>query len=121
MQRVAGFKTQPDLYYTDERPRVTITGVSGYVGSQVCLAFLKDGGFRVRGTIRGRDSKNKIAQLKETFGADYFKQLEIVEAKLQDQVSLMYAIEDSQYVVHTAFPFLKKDVHDENELIGPAL
>ena len=31
---------------------VTITGVSGYLGAQVCLAFLKDGSYRVRGTVR---------------------------------------------------------------------
>ena len=33
----------------------------------------------------------------------------------------MYAIEDSKYVVHTAFPFLKREVRDEDELIGPAV
>lgn len=33
----------------------------------------------------------------------------------------MYAIEDSQYVVHTAFPFLTHEVEDEQELIGPAV
>lgn len=33
----------------------------------------------------------------------------------------MYAIEDSKYVVHTAFPFLKQEVDDEQELIGPAV
>ena len=33
----------------------------------------------------------------------------------------MYAIEDSQYVVHTAFPFLNREVQDEQELIGPAV
>ena len=105
----------------DHRPLVTITGVSGYVGSQTCLAFLKDGTFRVRGTIRGRNSRSKINNLRETFGNEYFSQLEIVEANLQNEVSLMYAIEDSEYVVHTAFPFLSREVQDENELIGPAV
>ena len=33
----------------------------------------------------------------------------------------MYAIEDSKYVVHTAFPFLKHETQDENELIEPAV
>ena len=56
----------------DDRPLVTITGVSGYVGSQTCLAFLKDGNYRVRGTIRGRNSKSKIQNLRETFGEKYF-------------------------------------------------
>jgi nucleoside-diphosphate-sugar epimerase len=38
------------------KPLVVITGISGYLGSQVCLTFLKHGGYRVRGTVR--DTKN---------------------------------------------------------------
>ena len=33
----------------------------------------------------------------------------------------MYAIEDSKYVVHTAFPFLNREVQNEDDLIGPAV
>lgn len=44
-----------------------------------------------------------------------------MEASLQNEVSLMYAIEDSKYVIHTAFPFLSKQVTNEDELIGPAV
>lgn len=36
----------------DNRPIVTVTGISGYVGSHVGLTLLKDGAFRVRGTVR---------------------------------------------------------------------
>ena len=59
--------------------------------------------------------------LRETFGEEYFSQLEIVEASLQNEVSLMYAIEDSKYVVHTAFPFPSKEHVSEEELVGPAV
>lgn len=60
--RSANFATREleNIYTQKEKPTVTITGVSGYVGSQTCLAFLKDGGYRVRGTIRGRNSKSSI-------------------------------------------------------------
>lgn len=34
------------------KPVVTITGISGYLGAQVCLHYLKDGSYRVRGTVR---------------------------------------------------------------------
>ena len=44
---------------------VTITGVSGYVGSAVCLEFLKDGGFKVRGTVRDKNNPKKIQTLIE--------------------------------------------------------
>ena len=31
---------------------VTITGISGYIGSHIALKFLQNGNFRVRGTMR---------------------------------------------------------------------
>ncbi len=42
------------------KPLVTITGISGYIGSQTTLDFLKDGGFRVRGTVRDKNNAAKI-------------------------------------------------------------
>jgi len=35
-----------------EKPRVLVTGVNGFLGSQVCMKFLENGDFRVRGTMR---------------------------------------------------------------------
>ena len=54
-----------------QKPLVTITGVSGYLGSQTCLLFLKDGNYRVRGTVRSTSNEAKIAPLKAGFG-EYF-------------------------------------------------
>jgi nucleoside-diphosphate-sugar epimerase len=53
------------------RPVVVITGVSGYLGSHVCMSFLKDGGFTVRGTVRDTKNAKKIEPLKKAFG-EYF-------------------------------------------------
>ena len=36
------------------KPLVLITGISGYIGSHVCKAFLEDGTYRVRGTVRDK-------------------------------------------------------------------
>jgi len=33
-------------------PRVTVTGITGYVGSWVTLMLLQSGKYRVRGTVR---------------------------------------------------------------------
>ena len=52
----------------DKTPLVTITGVAGYVGSQVCLLFLKHGNFRVRGTVRSLDNGDKINPLRKAYG-----------------------------------------------------
>ena len=65
--------------------------------------FIKDGGFSVRGTVRGK-TDDKILPLKEALGED-FKNLEIVEADLLDPESIERAISGSTFVVHTASPF----------------
>jgi nucleoside-diphosphate-sugar epimerase len=99
---------------------VTITGISGYVGSQVCLYFLKNGSFKVRGTVRSTTNTAKIEPLKKAFGK-YFDKLELVEADLLDEKSLQDAIKGSTYVVHTASPFPIAAPKDENVLIKPAV
>ena len=43
---------------TGDKPIVTLTGVTGYLEAEVCLRYLKDGGFRVRGTIRDKTNES---------------------------------------------------------------
>ena len=69
----------------DNKPIVVITGISGYVGSQVCLSFLKNGGFRVRGTVRSTKNTAKLDPLRKAYGQELFDQLELVEADLLDE------------------------------------
>jgi nucleoside-diphosphate-sugar epimerase len=83
---------------------VLITGISGFIGSQVCNYFLKDGGYTVRGTVRDKNNEEKIAPLKKAFGDDFDK-IELRNADLLDADSLDKAIEGATYVVHTASPF----------------
>lgn len=94
--------------------------MSGYVGSQTCLLFLKSGRYHVRGTVRNKTNEEKIAPLKKAFG-DYFEMLELVEADLLDEDSMIKAIEGSTYVVHVASPFVVEKPKDEDELIKPAV
>jgi nucleoside-diphosphate-sugar epimerase len=56
----------------DERPLVLITGITGYVGSAVAYVYLKDGRFRVRGTVRDLNDKKKINVVEKHFGAELF-------------------------------------------------
>ena len=85
------------------RPLVTILGITGYVGAQVCLKFLQDGDYRVRGTVRNKTNDEKLDPLKEAFG-DLYDQLEIVEADIMNDETLYEAIAESEYVVHIATP-----------------
>jgi uncharacterized protein YbjT (DUF2867 family) len=67
-----------------EKPLVVITGITGYIGSQTCLAFLKHGGFRVRGTVRSTKNPAKMDPLRKAFGEELFSKLELAEADLLD-------------------------------------
>ena len=101
-----------------DKPIVTLTGISGYIGGHTTLLFLKDGGFRVRGTVRDKSNEAKLAPLREAFG-DLYDQLEIVEADLLNEESLVTAIAGSTYVVHVASPFFMSK--NEEDLIPPAV
>ena len=88
-----------------EKPLVTVTGVTGFLGAHTALKFFEDGGFRVRGTVRSKTNAAKIDPLKKTLG-DFFDQLELVEADLLDKQSMIDAVAGSTYVAHTASPFV---------------
>jgi nucleoside-diphosphate-sugar epimerase len=105
----------------EAKERVCITGVSGYLGSHVCLAFLKNGGFSIRGTVRDPANKDKLAPLKRAYGDELYSQIEFVKAELLDQESLDAAIAGCTYVVHTASPIPIKVPEDENLIIKPAV
>lgn len=76
------------------KPRVTITGISGFVGSAICHHLLKSGQFTVRGTVRNAKDEAKLAPLKNAFGS-LFDQLEIAQAELSDADSVSSAIAGS--------------------------
>ena len=100
------------------KPLVTITGVSGFVGSQICLEFLKSGQFRVRGTVRDRNSEAKIGPIRKAF-AEHFIELELINADLLDANAIDQAIQGATYVVHTASPVINTD--DEDAIVKPAV
>ena len=52
----------------ENKPLVVITGITGFLGSNVCLYFLRSGLFRVRGTVRSKYNTKKIDPLKEAYG-----------------------------------------------------
>lgn len=104
-----------------EKPLVTITGLDGYVGPWTALSFLKDGNFRVRGTVRQNPCQNKMNAIQEAFESEgLYENLEIVEAELLDPDSIDDAITRSNFVVHLASPYYLNNVTRE-ELMKPAI
>ena len=60
------------------KPLVTITGVSGFIGSMTVKCYLEDGSYRVRGTVRDVNNAVKMDPLKKTLGEELFNRLELV-------------------------------------------
>jgi nucleoside-diphosphate-sugar epimerase len=89
----------------DARPKVLITGVTGFLGNHVCKLFLEDGTYKVRGSTTNPNNKAKRDGIRQACG-DYFfeKELELVKADLIDAISVDRAVEGCQYVVHVASP-----------------
>ena len=50
------------------KPIVTVTGISGYIGSWVGMMLLKSGKYQVRGTVRSTTNAAKIDPLKKAYG-----------------------------------------------------
>ena len=105
----------------DAKPLVTITGVTGFLGSMTAKVFLEDGSYRIRGTVRDRSNASKIDPLKKTLGEELFGQMELVEADLLDEASIANSITGSIFVVHTASPFVLANPEDPQTLIRPAV
>ena len=102
------------------KPKVVITGVSGYIGSWVCKYFLDDGGYDVRGTVRDPSNKKKIDPLLKGLGENA-DNLELVAADLSDAKSLDKACEGCEYVIHVASPFPNASPKNEDEVLTPAI
>ena len=104
-----------------EKPLVTITGVTGFLGSMTAKVYLEDGSYRIRGTVRDVNNASKIDPLKQTLGEELFNQMELVEADLLNAESMANAIVGSTFVVHTASPFVLQNPPDADTLIRPAV
>lgn len=68
-----------------KKPLVVITGVSGYLGSQVLSEFLigeGKGKYRIRATVRDKNNQAKLKPLKDYFGEALFSEIEFFSAEL---------------------------------------
>eukprot|EP00731_Ephydatia_muelleri_P035639 Em0144g9a len=117
-QTAEGQQQQPEA--NDDGPcTVLVTGASGYIATHLIQQLLKQGRFRVRGTIRNL-SYSKIEPLKKLV-PDAKYPLELVQADLKEAVDWVAAVKGCSYVFHVASPFPAKIPRDENTLIQPAV
>ena len=100
---------------------VTVTGITGFVGSTLASELLKQRpDWNIRGTVRSLANDAKMDPLRKSLGED-FEKIEFVEADLTDLESMKRAISGSTYLIHVASPFSLGEPKDPMTLIGPAL
>lgn len=102
------------------KPKLLVTGLTGYVGAWVAYKALESGKYSVRATVRDKNNEQKLKPVKEAFG-DLYDQLEIFSAELDDKESLAKAVEGCTYIMHVASPYPGKSPKHEDEVIKPAV
>ncbi|MDQ6636407.1 MAG: NAD-dependent epimerase/dehydratase family protein [Candidatus Dormibacteraeota bacterium] len=96
--------------------KVLVTGGSGYVGTQLIAALLRDGR-EVRATVRSLESEGDVRTAMRRGNADD-SGLEVVAAELTADDGWAAAAAGCEEVHHVASPMIQTD--DPNEVIVPA-
>ena len=99
--------------------KVLVTGVSGYVG-QHCAAELLKQGYAVKGSVRSLKKTDAVTKGIKTV-IDPKGNLEYCELDLMKDAGWEEAMQDCDYVLHVASPYINTQPKDENELIKPAV
>jgi nucleoside-diphosphate-sugar epimerase len=95
---------------------VLVTGGSGYLGTQLIAALLRDGR-QVRATVRSRERESDVRAAVRRGDADDSR-LEVVTAELTADAGWAAAAAGCEEVHHVASPMVQSD--DPDEVIVPA-
>ena len=98
---------------------VAVTGVSGYIGSEVVKQLLEKG-YTVRGTVRSKANTSKVQHLLKLADALPGK-LELFEADLLKAGDFDEVVRGVDFVLHTASPFFTESSDPQKDLIDPAV
>lgn len=88
-----------------EKPKVLVTGASGYLASHIVQQLVR-GGYKVRGTVRSLKNEAKVKPIRD-LGTEE-NPVELCEANLTDESSWLPAIKGFVYHALSAFHFLEQ-------------
>lgn len=105
----------------DTRGLVVVTGASGFVGKWVVVLLLK-AGYRVRGTVRGRDKADAVRAAAAREAGDLAAlNLELIEADLLSDDNWDKVMAGASAVMHTATLVLATEPRDPAVVVRPAV
>ncbi|KNC86280.1 hypothetical protein SARC_01602 [Sphaeroforma arctica JP610] len=100
---------------------VLVTGASGFIALHIVEKLLKEGNFKIRGTVRDVNNKEKCKPIYDLVKDPKYP-IELVHADLGEDKGWKEAVEGVDLVLHTASPFFFADPEkSEEELIRPAV
>jgi dihydroflavonol-4-reductase len=100
---------------TTSSPTVVVTGASGFIAGHIIEQLLAKG-YKVKGSVRSLADGTKVKHLHDNFPG-----LELFEADLLAPGSFDDAIAGSDYVIHTASPFIISVADPQRDLLDPAI
>jgi nucleoside-diphosphate-sugar epimerase len=104
----------------ESKSPVLVTGANGYVASWL-VKMLLDAGYTVHATVRDKSNPSKVSHLQKA-AEPYPDKLKLFNADLFDDGAFDIAMQDCEWVFHTASPFLVRGITDpQKQLIEPAL
>lgn len=95
---------------------VAVSGISGFIASQITLDLLKRG-YHVHGTVR----KNVPETVQHLVSHQYPGTLDVFEADLTAPNSFDAALQNCNYAIHVASPYIMNVKNPQTELVDPAV
>ena len=102
-----------------DKPKVCVTGASGFLGSHVVRALLERG-YPVRGTVRDPDDPKRTAHLRALAEANPGT-LELVRADLLEPAGFGAALDGCEWLAHTASPARLGADDPQRKIVDPAV
>ncbi|KAL5255976.1 hypothetical protein ACHWQZ_G011253 [Mnemiopsis leidyi] len=111
--------TQSKQHPLATKPKVLVTGVTGFVASHITKRLLKTNKYIVHGTVRSRHNRKRVKPVTKFHNA--VENLRLFECNLLDDLNWDRAVSDCTYVIHVASPFPDSQPGEPSSVVIPAV